>query len=499
MGHALQIFRKDVRHLWPRIAIVLAVCFLSAWATYWPVAGAWTTRNILGLPSLLAWWYLMAAVIHEEALPGNRQYWLTRPFSRWDLLAAKAIFVLVFVCLPDFCTEVTVLVLRGKSPLGYLPDLLICQLFGLAKVFLPAAALASITTGLVEFAWTGLAALAGAWIVGIPLAFRFLPQSELFWGGGLDWFRATAVAALLLAASAAILLVQYVRRQTWLSRGILAAALPISVFLTWMPGWHTAFALQCRLSGQPVADTVASIAFDPARDTRTRPDGKVMRPGQSVHGIAIPVRVTGIPEGMALCSERATVTADAPAHARWSSGWDSLNSLWLGRGQAGMETERFLPGDGEYWLYLNIHSSFYGRAGSRPLHLHARLALTLLSPEQVSPLTLREGAQAANDGFCWVTARNGQVESSCSWPVRTPARLGLRLRSGGTNLPLTSWGGELVGSYGPYPTSGGLWQWADRNGSMDPPLAGIELVTQRAVAHFERELDIPALGNWINQ
>jgi hypothetical protein len=479
--------------------MVLAVYFLGAWATYGPFAGLWTNRNVLGLPSLLAWWYLIAAVIHEEALPGNRQYWLTRPFSRRDLLAAKAIFILVFICLPDFCTEVTILVLRGKPLFEYLPDLLISQLFSLAKVFLPAAVLAAITGGLVEFAWTGLAAFAGAGFILMALALRFLPQSELDWGG-LDWFRATAVAALLLAASAAILLVQYVRRQTWLCRSILAAAVPIGVFLTWMPGWHTAFALQCRLSGQPVADTVASIAFDPARDSRTRPIGKVMRPGQSVHGIAIPVRVTGIPEGMALYSERASVSADAPAHARWISGWDSLNSLWLGRGQAGMEDERFLTGDGEYWLYLNIHSSFYGRAGSKPLHLHAKLALTLLSREQVSPLMLREGAQAvSNDGFCWITVRSWLFVSSCSWPVRTPARLGLRLRSGETNLPPTSWGGSLVGSYGPYPTSGGLWQWADRGGSMQPPLTGIELVTRQAVAHFERELDIPALGNWIIQ
>src|SRR5208283_1124517 len=165
MGPALQIFRKDVRHLWPRIAIVLSVYFLAAWATYWPVAGLGTARNIAGLPTLLAWWYLIATVIHEEALPGNRQYWLTRPFSRRDLLAAKAIFILVFICLPDFCTEVAVLIMRGKSPLGYLPDLLVSQLFGLAKVILPAAALASITGGLVEFAWTTLAALAGFYLI----------------------------------------------------------------------------------------------------------------------------------------------------------------------------------------------------------------------------------------------------------------------------------------------------------------------------------------------
>jgi hypothetical protein len=478
--------------------MVLAVYFLGAWATYGPFAGLWTSRNTVGLPTLLAWWYLIAAVIHEEALPGNRQYWLTRPFSRRDLLAAKAIFILVFICLPDFCTEATVLVLRGKSPLGYLPDLLISQLFGLAKVILPAVALASITGGLVEFAWTGLAACAGFYLVLMALALRFLPQSEIDWGG-LDWFRATVVAALLLAASAAIVLVQYVRRRTWLSRGILVAALPISVLLTWMPGWHTAFALQCRLTGQPVADTVARIAFDPARDRRTRPTPEWAWGGHRPYGISVPVRVTGIPQGMALYGERATVTIDAPARARWGSGWDSLNALYrpLGTVLPLMPEERLLSGDGEYWLYVNLDRSFYNRIGSGPTHLHARMALTLLSREQISLLTPREGAQAvSNEGFCWITSLGRQPGMACSWPVRSPASFDIRLRSHETNLPPTR-GVTAVGSYGPYPTSGGLWQWSNKADILRLPLDGIDLVTRQAVAHFERELDIPALGEWM--
>jgi hypothetical protein len=478
--------------------MVLAVYFLANWATFGPTAGLWTSRNIVGLPTLLAWWYLIAAVIHEEALPGNRQYWLTRPFSRRDLLAAKAIFILVFICLPDFCTEVAVLLLRGKSPLGYLPDILVSQLFGLAKVILPAAALASITGGLVEFAWIGLAALAGPYLILMAPAERFLPQSEIDWGG-LDWFRATAVAALLLAASAAILLLQYGRRQSWLSRGILVATVLVGTFLAWMPGWHTAFELQSRLTGQPFGDTVARIAFDPARDRRTRPTPEWAWGRQVPYGISIPVRVTGIPQGMALYSERATVTVDAPARARWSSGWDSLNALCspLGRVLPLMEEERLLPGDGEYWLYVNLDGSFYNRIGSGPTHLHARMALTLLSREQISPLTPREGEQAvSNDGFCWITSLGRQPWMACSWPVRMPARFDFRLRSGETNLPPTR--GEIsVGSYGPYPTSGGLWQGSYEADILRLPLDGIDLVARQAVAHFERELDIPALGEWM--
>jgi hypothetical protein len=490
MRPALRIFRKDVRHLWPRIAVVLAAELLLGCISFWPPPGLAGTRSLLGVFEILAWWYLIAAVIHEEAAPGNRQYWLTRPFSRRDLLAAKVIFILVFLCLPVFLGEVASLVLRGKSPVAYLPEMLVSQLFFLAKVVLPATALASITASLVEFGWTSLAAVVGLYIILVPLMLR--AQSVVDWGG-LEWFRATVVAALALTASVAILLVQYVRRWTWLSRGMVVAALLIGVSLIWMPGWHTAFALQTRLSGQHVADTVAHIAFAPARDRSNRPVYESRK--RNVDAVPIPVRVTGIPDGMALYIERVNATVDTPNRGRWSSGWDSLADLYrvLRTQGAGMEEERFLLGDGEYWLYLNIDRSIYESTGSGPMHLHARMALTLLSAEQITPLTLRGGAQAVpNDGFCWVTSRKRQFETACSWPVRTPARFHFRQRPGGTSL---GWW-NAVGSYGPYSTSGELWQWVVQTGGMDPQPVGIDLVTRGAVAHFERDLDIPAVGEW---
>jgi hypothetical protein len=495
MRHALRIFRKDVRHLWPRIATVLAVELLVGLGSF-VFPGLAKGRTLLGLFQTLACWYLIAAVIHEEAVPGNRQYWLTRPFSWRDLLAAKLIFILVFLCLPVFAGDVTILVLRGRSPLAYLPELLVSQLFFLAKVALPAAALASIAASLVELVWIPVAAYVGIAVIVLPLS--LLAQTGTDWGG-LDWFRTTVVAALLLAASASILLVQYARRRTWVSKGILMASLLIGISLILMPGWHTAFALQTRLRGQHVADSVARITLGSGRDPRTQPRDQVSWGGQHVIGVPIPVRVTGIPHGMALYSERATVTVATPDGEWWNSGWDSLDRLFrvIGTQGVSMEDERLLSGDGEYWLYVNIDQSFYRKFGSGPIHLHARMALTLLSREQITPLVVREGAQAvSNDGFCWVASRKRQFETACSWPARTPARFGFRLRSGSTNLRPGSWWGDTVGSYGPYPTSGGLWQWADQYATMDPPSAGIDLVTRTAVAHFERDLDIPAVGEW---
>jgi hypothetical protein len=499
MKPALRIFRKDVRHLWPRIAIVLALGLLVGWIVHarppGPSEGA---GAVLGWIMFLASWYLIASVIHQEAIPGNRQYWLTRPISRRDLLAAKLIFLLVFLCLPDFLVSAADLVVHGKPPLAYLPGLLAGGVSTLAWV-LPVAALAAITAGLVEFVAAALAAWVAFGVGTILLmstrAYSPGAQVDYDWGG-LVWMRGAAVAALLLTAAAAALLLQYSRRRTWLSRGILAAALVMSPWLLLQPwGWHTAFALESRLSGQPVAGTVARIVFDPARDPSLLP-----RFGRQW----IPVQVTGIPAGMALCSDRVAVTVETPGGTRRTSGWQSQNALVRLAGtapDAWKKDERLLTGDGGYWLRLG---NLFGRS-SAPIHLRAKLALTLLSPENVTLLEPCKGTQASSqNGFCrvsqdgsfWVTFRRGVIATGSSWPVRTPARLGLRPRprdgdAGQRGEPALWW--DSVGSYCPYPVSG---DWQQTGGTFDPPPADLDLVTREAVAHFERDLDIPDLREW---
>jgi hypothetical protein len=496
MKPALRIFRKDVRHLWPRIAIVLALGLLVGAVSHLrPPGPSEGAGAILGGIMLLASWYLIACVVHQEAIPGNRQYWLTRPISRRDLLAAKLIFLLVFVCLPGLLVSAADLAVHGKQPLAYLPGLLAGGVSTLAWV-LPVAALAAITAGLVEFVAAALAAWV-AFAVGMFLlmstrAYSPGAQVDYDWGG-LVWMRGAAVEALLLTAAAAALLVEYSRRRTWLSRGILAAALVMSPWLLLQPwGWRTAFALESRLSGQPVAGTVARIVFDPARDPGLLP--RFQRQW-------IPVQVTGIPAGMALYSDRVAVTVETPGGNRWASGWQSQNMLVRLGGTAPdvwKKEERLLAGDGGYWLRPG---NFPGRS-SAPMHLHVRVALTLLSPEHITPLAPCKGTQASSqNGFCrvsqdgsfWVTFRRGVIATGSSWPVRTPARLGLRPRprDGDAGQPALWW--DSVGSYCPYPVSG---DWRQTGGTFDPPPADMDLVTREAVAHFERDLDIPNLREW---
>ena len=169
--------------------------------------------------------------------------------------------------------------------------------------------------------------------------------------------------------------------------------------------------------------------------------------------------------------------------------------------------ERVLAGNGEYWLYVMVDRSFYRRARSGPMRLHAQLALTLLSPQQITPLVMRDGAQAVpDDGFCALTRRNEFLQTNCLWPGRALTCSHLHLRAGPIVRPpgrpyleVVNQEQEWVNSYAPFPTSAGLWQGGVQGLSAEPRPLGIDLVTRKAVAHFERDLDMPDLREWTNR
>lgn len=91
MQQALHIFKKDVRYLSGEILLVIALAGVFAWK----LAAQWA--EIL-LP--IAAVYLIARLIHAEAIPGERQFWTTRPYRWQSLLAAKILFILAFVSGP---------------------------------------------------------------------------------------------------------------------------------------------------------------------------------------------------------------------------------------------------------------------------------------------------------------------------------------------------------------------------------------------------------------
>jgi YD repeat-containing protein len=491
MPQAQWIFRKDFLRLWGVLAVAIPLEVLARWVDSSPEAVQ--VQFITGFFRGLAQWFLVVSVIHEEAVPGDRQYWLTRPIAWQDLLLAKAAFVLIFIHLPCFLTDVVTLAAHGQSIIRFFPSLLTCQFSILALDVLLPAAIAAVTATLARFVWLCLALLVGFGLL-VSVSSSYAPYG-MNWGG-VEWFRSTIVAALLVAIGVTVLLMQYARRDTRMSRCILVAIPLVLALSFWMPGWHAAFAVQARIGPRRTDASATRLSFDPARDPRTRPKtGVSWRP--HTKSIYIPIRITEFPAGMMLYSDRAAVTVTSSDGWTWTSGWDPshklvrVTDLTSGR----LPEEQFLMAGDECWQYLNIDSSTYA-ASRKPVRMRIKWAMTLFSQPEITSMASGQWPRSVpGGGSCW-TWKNASVPSSCFWPGQAPqvnyVRVRAILNGAVTDFPL-SLPSVPPGNYGPYPDGGNIWQTATLglyNPSPQPP-SEISLWSHRAVAHFERDLNIP--------
>jgi hypothetical protein len=155
---ALHIFRKDIRYLRREIYLVLFLVAVFVW-TETHSSDPWWVEMLL--PVTVG--CLIACLIHAEALPGNHQFWITRPYGWKSLVGAKLLFMLVFVNLPISMAQMLILFADG-FPLGRsLPGLLWEQVLMILILSLPIAALAAMTAGMVSFIFSTLILLAIAY------------------------------------------------------------------------------------------------------------------------------------------------------------------------------------------------------------------------------------------------------------------------------------------------------------------------------------------------
>ena len=232
MRQSLHIFRKDVRYLWREICPGLG-------------AGGRVRADQTSLDGpgvLAAAIYLMARLIHAEAIPGDRQFWITRPYRWQSLFGAKLLFMLAFVNLPLMLAQWWIAAAAGFPASAYLPGLLWSQVVMILAVSLPAVALASVTPGIVSFIFSILI-LAAVWygIVTLSTLRDDMPSALQVWPGAIGWIRATYIVLALAATALSMLYGQYRRRMTLLSRcywrGRPRQFSRGPVGLPWAPAW----------------------------------------------------------------------------------------------------------------------------------------------------------------------------------------------------------------------------------------------------------------------
>lgn len=170
MRIVLHILLKDLRRHWREVALFAAVTAGWAWQQAHPDEWPWLDRKAM-MPMLFfgSWIFVAIRVMHGEVLVGDREFWMTRPYRWWQLLAAKAIFLVVFLNGPMLAMQIYLLQAAGFafSP-AWILGLLFLQIAFFWVVTLPAAAIAAVTESLAQWviAVVGLAVLAMmiAWV-----------------------------------------------------------------------------------------------------------------------------------------------------------------------------------------------------------------------------------------------------------------------------------------------------------------------------------------------
>ena len=238
----------------------------------------------------LAWWTLIARVIQDEVLPGDSQFWITRPYSWKSLLGAKALFILAFISLPMLLADGVIVHAYGL-PLGSeLPGLLWSQVL-LAIVFiLPIAALSALTTGFVQLIFAILTPCVIA--LGVAIVAPQVVLGGFF--GASDWVQTYYVFLLIAVTASGILVWQYAVRRTAPARSLAVASGILAVLGMTLIPWSAAFRIQSWLSEQRVDPPLVRVGFDSGDRWLTR---AVLEGGDRVR-VELPLNITGLPAGM---------------------------------------------------------------------------------------------------------------------------------------------------------------------------------------------------------
>jgi hypothetical protein len=284
---AIHIFVKDIRRFWPQCAVVSFLFAIYGTARRQETGAGESALSVLAGLIVIICWMLIASLVHEDPLAEACPFWITRPYSRMSLVAAKLLFISVFVFLPLLVSGVLIEVRAGVNVPASAGTLLLFDLGIAVWLILPALAIGGVTTNLKMFVGMAISLFAAHYLV-TGVVVRHLDVSAL--APAPDTINLASVLPMVLVAIGVVWL-QYAARRTQWSRASLIAAVVVSSFL--MPLNGTA-----RLSTR-----IMNPGFDPDRIHISFDETQPPRLDYSVgHGLcfSLAVKVEGLPPGTVL-------------------------------------------------------------------------------------------------------------------------------------------------------------------------------------------------------
>jgi hypothetical protein len=401
MKQILHIFAKDVRRFWPEILVsvgVLAALVLVCshlWSlpqsTHWGIGeierhadNLRLITKILGAFLLVSWWLLITLVIHAEAPTGEAHFWITRPYDRRLLVAAKLFFLVVCLYVPLVLAQMLMLAAAGLTPFASITGMLFNLMLITGFYVLPLTAIAVVTSSFFRTTLTLFCVLA----VIVPFAVKdiFNPGSPMdgslhsFLYGGFPFSHLLPVgdqlslSLLSIAVCGIAIVLQYIFRRSWLARLTLLAA-PAIVCIG-----VVAESPRPELSDRAEINRHYPLPFADAAGPLTLSDGRDEQHPVEVHRystyddfvwVRIPLIRSPLPEGTAATQEGLDVTITNGS----GFSWRTTAPVWY--------PER-VPSDGSYAFgsasaqrrqsQFTIPIAVYDKFKSAPVTVHLTLA-----------------------------------------------------------------------------------------------------------------------------
>jgi len=450
MKQIIHIFRKDTRHHWLEIVLCLAALLAYTWHEVhsWgqgfnPMHSSSTRFWLVTITVLLplSWWFLVLRVVQSEPLVGDRQFWTTRPYEWKKLLAAKALFVLVYINVPLLLAGVFLLIKAGFSPAPHWLGLLWMQLLLIQIPLLPMVALASVTRNIAQ----GLLALLGV-VLYVAGTAALSSVVESISTDASDWLQ----GAVLVIVSVLAIWLQYARRRTALARVLLAAgAVVIFIIVAVEPYFfvHTDRDYPLPPAGQQ--------PFRAALVPGNRSSSKDAPDTDEPVNIVIPIQTSGPPDGSVAQARAVMLTIEAPDGFRWNSGWQTAYRL-------------LLPGQNSWRQDFEIKNKIFERLKSVAVKARVSVGISVLRDQDARQIAAGSGEFVVPDvGRCRIDPKDlGLIQ--CHSPLVKPSTLLVRTDSSASTCPVP---GALEDKESP--GSAYDWEW---NGDSRPAEYGIDPV-----------------------
>ncbi|MGD0502420.1 MAG: hypothetical protein ABSD02_06745 [Steroidobacteraceae bacterium] len=442
----LRILKKDWILLWPMVVLVTAIQAALEWAIFSVgLFGDSPAAAELLHPLTLAWFLgiaaLTVALVQQDAIPGVDQDWLIRPLKRRDLLAAKLLFVLLFLCAPMFALNLAHALVLGFPVAVATQVMAYKELYVFGCLMLPLLALAATTRNMTELTlWGAILFVVYALISGVSallLGASRCPTCD----SGLVWLEHLLQHLGILLGAALVLYLQYFRRRTGLSRALAVAGVIALVFAQ-LP-WNAAFSLQ-RVLGGSLPDSAVTLEYagDPAAPAggeleSARAPAAARRATQALlHGdldqataylqrraqaarpyvFEVPVRISGVADDELLLVDRSEVELTGDKGRILYRGADideSPNSL-----NAPLDGEKRSPGSVP--LTVRVPAAAVG-PDARSVRLRLEYSLTLMRLLSEHEIPAIDGAfRSAEIGLCESRLEGDSISVRCLQIGRTP-------------------------------------------------------------------------------